>query len=35
MSVPIFLAYMDYCKENDIEPNIKDLRLWKKLYNNR
>jgi hypothetical protein len=35
MSVPIFLAYIDYCKENNILPDPLDLRVWKRKYNNR
>ncbi|MBP1866587.1 hypothetical protein BD780_003858 [Clostridium tetanomorphum] len=35
MAVPIFLAYIDYCKSNNLKPNIRELRVWKKLYNNR
>jgi hypothetical protein len=35
MSLPILLAYFDYCKENKLTPNPKELRLWKLNYNNR
>ncbi len=35
MSVPIFLAYIDYCKENDIVPDTEELQEWKRKYNNR
>lgn len=35
MSLAIFLAYMDYCKEHSITPNIEELLKWKIKYNNR
>lgn len=35
MSVAIFLSYMDYCRDNNIPPDPKDLRAWKQKYNYR
>lgn len=35
MSIPIFLAYIDYCKINNKEPDTKELQQWKKKYNHR
>lgn len=35
MSLPIFQAYMDYCKENNIIPSVDKLREWKLRFNNR
>lgn len=35
MSVSIFLAYMDYCKENHKQPELKELQQWKEKYNHR
>ncbi len=35
MSIPIFLAYMDYCKANNIVPDVIGLQDWKLKYNNR
>lgn len=35
MSLPIFMAYIDYCKDNHKTPNIQELHQWKKKYNHR
>lgn len=35
MSVSIFLAYIDFCRENYKEPNLVELRQWKEKYNYR
>lgn len=35
MSLPIFQAYIDYCKQNSVIPNVHGLNQWKKKYNNR
>ncbi len=35
MSVPIFLSYIDFCKEHHHEPNVTELKQWKLKYNNR
>lgn len=35
MSVAIFQAYLDYCRENNIVPNPAELREWKCKYNYR
>lgn len=35
MSVPVFIAYMDYCRMHHKEPNLHELHQWKKLYNHR
>lgn len=35
MSLPIFLAYMDYCIESKRVPDAIELQEWKKKYNNR
>lgn len=35
MSLSIFMAYIDYCKDKYKEPNIQELQQWKKKYNNR
>lgn len=35
MSVAIFLAYIDYCKEQNKVPEINELQQWKSKYNNK
>lgn len=35
MSLSIFMAYIDYCKKKNKEPNIIELYIWKKKYNDR
>lgn len=35
MSVPIFLSYIDYCREQHKEPDLLELLKWKEHYNNR
>ncbi len=35
MSVAIFLSYMDYCKELNKIPDVKELLEWKAKYQNR
>lgn len=35
MSVPIFMSYMDYCKERNKKPSLEELIEWKRKYNDR
>ncbi|GEM_PF-5275430 len=35
MAVAILQAYLDYCKENNVIPNVVELNEWKKKYNHR
>lgn len=35
MSIAIFIAYIDYCKENNKAPELNELLEWKSKYNNR
>lgn len=35
MSIYIFMAYVDYCKESNKQLEVKELQQWKKKYNNR
>lgn len=35
MSLAIFQAYLDYCKENNVIPDPSELREWKYKYNYR
>lgn len=35
MSVSIFIAYIDYCKEKHKVPEVKELLEWKAKYNYR
>lgn len=32
MSVSLFQAYIDFCRENSIEPSVQGLKVWKLTY---
>ena len=35
MQLPIFLAYVDYCRNMGKLPNIEELTKWKEKYDKR